>query len=226
MAYLCGVCGKPTAPSEGVCVRCGSVKDIHVCEDGHEMCQSCLDDDVMNRIVSFCETSDSKDPYEIFDSLVDIPGMRMHDFKHHVAVGASLIAAYCNVMHDDRKSDLLQKMSERGRKVPPGSCGLMGNCGAAVSVGTFVSLITGTTPYSDKTWAEANRATAEPLLKMAEIGGPRCCKRNSYIALGVGDDCASRFGCELDLPEEVICKRHDDNKECIKERCPYYAETS
>lgn len=115
-------------------------------------------------------------------------------------------------------------MSERGRKVPPGSCGLMGNCGAAVSVGTFLSIITRTTPYSEESWAEANRATAECLLRMADIGGPRCCKRNSYIAIEVGSVLAGRHGCRMPAHPSIVCGRSPDNADCIKGRCPYYRE--
>lgn len=224
MAYPCPVCGKPVVEKEGVCDACGSAEGVHACPDGHLSCTRCLDSDVMRRIVEYCDTCDSRDPYAVFDSLVALDGMRMHDFKHHVAVGASLIAAYCNITGDGRKRQFLEKMSERGRKVPPGSCGLMGNCGAAVSVGTFLSIITGTTPYSEEGWAEANRATAECLLRMADIGGPRCCKRNSYIAIETGSVLAGRHGCRMPAHPSIVCGRSADNAECIKGRCPYYKD--
>ena len=45
-----------------------------------------------------------------------------------------------------------------------------------------MSILTETTPYSESSWGITNMITAKSLMRMAEIGGPRCCKRNSFIA--------------------------------------------
>lgn len=68
-----------------------------------------------------------------------------------------------------------------------------------------------------------NLATAQCLIQMAIVGGPRCCKRNSYIALKVGARIASeKFGSEMEIPEDPVCQMYERNAECIKDRCPFY----
>lgn len=209
--------------SEGICMKCGSEKTVYGCTNFHSICESCLDDVSFERIKDICISSTSINPYDILCDIFDSDSLRFHDYKHHVAVGCALIAAHRNSGFEIDISPLIDEMIKRGRKVPPGSCGLMGNCGAAVSVGTFYSIMTGTTPYSEKTWSDANLATAQSLIEMAIIGGPRCCKRNSMVALRVGSRIAiEKLGSQIVL-SEMKCTDHDRNKECIKERCPFYS---
>ena len=66
--------------------------------------------------------------------------------------------------------------------------------------------------------------TARSLLIIAEAGGPRCCKRNSFLAISE----AVRFS-EEELrvrmesgPASINCEFHDLNKECRKSACPFY----
>lgn len=205
-----------------VCCKCGQNTDVFKCSSGHMFCGSCIDEMSLNQIKEICVNSTSSDPFVIMNDIFDSDLLRFHDFKHHAAVGCALIAAHRNSGFELDISPLLDEMVKRGRKVPPGSCGLMGNCGAAVSIGTFYSVMTGTTPYSEKTWSDANLATAQSLIEMAIVGGPRCCKRNSMIALRVGTRIAiEKLGSQMVLGE-MHCDKSEKNKECIKERCPFY----
>lgn len=224
MSLGCMVCGeRDLRDSEGRCSICGTSGNGMSCGNAHHVCQICMDTYAFRRIADVCLASTSDDPYLVFKDIMDDGVLRMHDFKHHVAVGASLLAAHRNSGFHVDLEGMLDEMVNRGRKVPPGSCGYMGNCGAAVSVGIFLSILTGTTPYSEDTWGDVNLATAQCLIQMALIGGPRCCKRNSYVALGVGASLArEKFGSEMSIPEGILCQSHESNKECIKERCPFY----
>ena len=224
MALKCVVCnGAIIGDSEGTCTQCGKVGKVSVCESGHKVCGECLDKVAYESIRRICMESTSSDPYEVFMQIIGDGKLRIHDFKHHVAVGAALLAAHRNAGTNIDLEFMLAEMRKRGSRIPPGSCGLMGNCGAAVSVGTFLSILTGTNPYSEDTWGDVNLATAQCLIQMAIIGGPRCCKRNSFIALKVGARIASeKFGSEMDIPEDPVCQMSEQNNECIRERCPFY----
>lgn len=65
-------------------------------------------------------------------------------------------------------------------------------------------------------------ATSRALGKIGEVGGPRCCKRDSYLAIIE----AARFtkeqlGISMET-ENIVCSRSSMNSQCIKSRCPFY----
>ena len=65
---------------------------------------------------------------------------------------------------------------DRGKKVPGGSCGFWGACGAGLSSGMFIAIVTGSNPLAEESFALAHKMTARSLTAIGEIGGPRCCK--------------------------------------------------
>ncbi|NLL36276.1 MAG: hypothetical protein GX256_01995 [Fretibacterium sp.] len=150
----------------------------------------------------------------------------IHAPIHHYLVPALLLSEVRKRQGRDEetlRADL-EEATERGRSVPGGSCGFLGACGAAVGVGIFWSLITDTSPLSTKSWAYGNEETGKALLALAAMGGPRCCKRAVYGALHSAIP-RIRELLELNLPDEpVVCEFHDNNKECIRVRCPYHPD--
>ena len=52
-----------------------------------------------------------------------------------------------------------------------------------MSTGMFVSIIFGSTPLADEPFALSHRMTAASLARIGEIGGPRCCKRDSFLSI-------------------------------------------
>lgn len=165
-----------------------------------------------------------KDVIDIATSLMSLDDIPIHHPYHHCIVPASLLTA-ANVVDEGSeekiRADLTSAM-ERATMVPGGFCGTHGACGAGLAAGIFYSIYTDTTPYSEKTWAAANRITAEALLAVSEVEGPRCCKRCGYLAL---KSAVSSIERELGLVLEagnVICRFSDRNQECKKEKCMYY----
>ena len=64
--------------------------------------------------------------------------------------------------------------------------------------------------------------TSKSLSNIADFGGPRCCKRDSYLSiLTAVDFVKENFGIQLEK-EEVKCEYSDLNKQCIKDKCPFY----
>lgn len=66
--------------------------------------------------------------------------------------------------------------------------------------------------------------TSRSLGKIGEVGGPRCCKRDSYLAIREAVDFVrEKLGVEMEVGE-VRCRRSSRNNQCIKERCPFHCE--
>lgn len=248
----CLVCGKPVVYYEKArrmeCVMCGRQFDSHAgCEDGHYVCDECHGKKGIQIILEGCRNSSSKDSVEIMQRLMKDPYIYMHGPEHHVMVGAALLTAYYNCggfaedkgvgdkEAGDRKAGkdaererfeaALNEMESRGSEYPGGSCGMWGCCGAAVSAGMFMSIITKATPLTGKSWGLSNRMTAGALKAIGELGGPRCCKRNSFTAAAAAVKFVSEnLGVKMELPEEIRCGFSEENRECLRRGCPYYQE--
>ena len=88
-----------------------------------------------------------------------------------------------------------------------GFCGFYGNCGAAVGTGIFASLVTNATPLSIADWKLANLVTAKSLYVIAQHGGPRCCKRTTFLALlEAANFVKEHFGVTFKLKKEIKCE--------------------
>ena len=150
----------------------------------------------------------------------------MHGPEHHTLVGTALLTAYHNSGGNIELLPALKEMAARGRKVPGGACGFWGSCGAAISSGMFISIISGATPLSKEAWGQANIMTGKSLLGIGEIGGPRCCKRNSYLAImSAVKFAAELYGISMET-DTIICKRSSQNNQCIGKRCPFHLSNS
>ena len=203
----CGICRK-TKPSRTRCVR------------GHFVCDECHTKG-LDAILGVCLTETSKDPAAILGRMADLPFCHMHGPEHHVMVGAALLTAYRNAGGDVDLPSALEEMIARGRSVPGGACGFWGACGAGISAGIFLALITKSDPFAEEPFALANRMTSEALARIAEVGGPRCCKRDSYLSiLAAVDFVKEKFGIEMDRPE-IVCRHSAKNRQCIGKRCPF-----
>ena len=164
---------------------------------------------------------------ELLGHLLDIEGLPMHCPVHHYIVPAALLTACRAKQGRDLASfrlDLTEAL-ERALEVPGGFCGYSGCCGAAVGVGIFWSIVTDSSPMSGVSWGVIQKATGETLMEMAETGGPRCCKRCSFIAVST----AARQARELlkldfGMEDAIRCRYHEDNPDCIRVRCPFYPE--
>ncbi len=136
-------------------------------------------------------------------------------------VGAALLTAYKNAGGSIDLQKALAEIISRGGKVPGGSCGFWGACGAGISSGMFVSIISGSTPLAQEPFALSQKMTARSLDAIGEIGGPRCCKRDSYLSiLSAIDFVREHFGVAMKKPE-IVCTHALQNNQCIGSRCPF-----
>ncbi len=192
------------------------------CVDGHFVCSQCHTAG-MDNIIGICMQSKSRNPVEILESMMSLPFCHMHGPEHHVMVGAALLTAYRNAGGNIDLAKSLSEMYSRGQKVPGGACGFWGACGAGVSTGMFVSIATESTPLAGTPWGLSNRMTGCALQAIGEHGGPRCCKRDSYLAvIAAVDFVKENLGVEMEL-SDIRCSRSEQNNQCRKDVCPFYA---
>ena len=191
------------------------------CINGHYACNDCHTIG-MDSIIGICLHETANNPIYILEKLMSMPFCHMHGPEHHVMVGASLLTAYKNAGGDIDLKKALLEMYSRGKSVPGGACGFWGACGAGISAGMYMSIITKSTPLADKAWGLSNMMTSRALGKIGEVGGPRCCKRSSYLAvIEAVRFTEEQLGVKMEL-SNIVCYRSDMNNQCIKERCPFY----
>ena len=195
------------------------------CEQGHYVCNECHTKGI-DAIYKLCLDTTSKNPIDILEKMMAMPFCHMHGPEHHVMVGAALLTAYRNSGGDVVLGDALVELMKRGKQVPGGACGFWGACGAGLSSGMFVSVISHSTPLTIEPFALSHKMTATSLAKIAEVGGPRCCKRDSYLStLSAIDFVAENFGISMDK-SSVVCRHFGKNNQCIRARCPFFPKNA
>ena len=209
------------------CEICGKSFEGHaVCENGHYVCDACHASPAEGVVRSVVLNSSSKDPVDIADEIMASSFVHMHGPEHHFIVGASLLCAYSNTYGGVDLESALNAVISRGKKVPGGFCGMAGCCGAAVSTGIFLSVILKATPMSKEEWALSNRMTSRCLEAVSRLGGPRCCKRDSYTTiLAAAEFLREELGKPLGVSDEILCSHFGENAECLKVECPYFPRT-
>ena len=227
-AENCMICGKSLvyhySAQTNSCYICGKSGDSNACcEEGHYICDDCHSERGALAITLEAGSTISKNPVEIAAEIMKNAAISMHGPEHHYLVAASLLAAYKNAGGHLDLGDALQSALQRAKKVPGGVCGFWGSCGAGISTGIFISIITEATPLSENPWSLANRMTSLSLAVIAENGGPRCCKRNTNIAICQAAAFIKEFfGIAFELPQRITCEFSHRNDQCRKNKCLYY----
>lgn len=225
MREECLICGAPleylAADEQMECALCHKKEPSKTrCKEGHYVCSECHTAG-MDALIGVCLREASKDPVEIMTRLMDQPFCHMHGPEHHVMVGAALLTAYKNAGGEIDLPQALAEMMSRGKGVPGGVCGFWGACGAGISTGIFVSILSKATPLTEESFGLSNLMTSRALEKIGTVGGPRCCKRDSFLSiLAAIDFVKEHFGVELDR-HEVVCAYAAQNNQCIGKRCPF-----
>lgn len=206
------------------CQLCGeSFKSNVCCIDSHFVCDACHAKEGIVHITSVALKTNSKDPVTIAEQMMDSPHVNMHGPEHHYLVAAALLAALHSVGQNFSLSKALAQARQRTRNVPGGICGMWGNCGAGVGTGIFISIVTQATPLSTQSWSLANLATSESLYKIAKNGGPRCCKRNTFLAVQqMVLFLKEHLDVNLSEADKIECKYNKNNKECRGKACLYF----
>lgn len=190
------------------------------CVNGHYVCSECHTQGI-DVLFGLCLGETSKDPIAIIEKMMAQPFCHMHGPEHHIMVGMALLTAYKNAGGDIDLEPALREMRNRGKAVPGGACGFWGACGAGISSGMFVSIISGSTPLGNENFGLSHKMTARSLNAIGEIGGPRCCKRDSFLSIrNAIDFVAENFGIQMEK-SEIVCHYLGQNNQCIGKRCPF-----
>lgn len=207
---------------EMICEICNKREQSKTrCINKHYICNDCHTKG-MKSIKKICLENKSKNPIEILDTLMSQSFCHMHGPEHHILVGSSILTAYKNAGGCVDLNEALPELYNRAKQVPGGTCGYWGACGAAISSGMAISIITKSTPLTTKEFQLSNKMTSLSLDNISKHGGPRCCKRDSYLSL----ETAIAFIKEnLNITLEktdILCKYYPQNNQCKKSECLYY----
>lgn len=191
------------------------------CINGHYVCNECHMKGI-DSLVGLCMSQPSKNPVVILNEMMALPFCHMHGPEHHIMVGMALLTAYknCGGKLDFEKA--LIEMYRRGQSVPGGACGFWGACGAGISTGMFLSIVTESTPLGRENFGLSHKMTARALDAIGEIGGPRCCKRDSYLSiLQAITFVKENLGIEMEQ-SRIVCSHSSENNQCLGKKCPFF----
>lgn len=165
----------------------------------------------------------SKNPISIVKKIMHKDFINIHGPEHHFLDGAAFLVAYKNAGGDIDLDEALEELSKRSITMPGAMCGLWGICGSTASIGASLAIIHNTSPLSDNEFYSDNMEfTSKVIEKMSKIGGPRCCKRNAFLSLITASHFViEKYGIDMEIDEEK-CEFSEFNKQCLKERCPFY----
>ncbi len=222
----CLICKDPLiyldTDEEMECILCHKKQSSKtMCINGHFVCDDCHASG-MDEIISICFNSKSVNPIEIMEKMMGLSSCHMHGPEHHTMVGSALLTAYKNAGGDIDLKTALYEMQKRGKQVPGGACGFWGACGAGISTGMYISIALKATPLTKEAWGLSNQMTARALEAIGKNGGPRCCKRDSYLAIMEAIKFTSeKTGVNMESGQ-ATCSRSHMNNQCIGEECPFY----
>ena len=224
----CLLCGAPIVYAEDAqeftCEVCGKSEMGHcACENGHYVCDACHREKGVAFILDSCRASDSTNPIELAQQIMSDKSVYPNGPEHHTLVGAVLLTAYKNAGGEIDLDAALGELQNRSLQVPGGTCGFWGTCGAAVSAGQYYSIISGSTPMTQDPWAATARLTSNIISRLADVGGPRCCKRTGFTAIEESTRYTNEtMGTNMELPERTVCTFMANNDECRRQECPYF----
>ena len=146
------------------------------------------------------------------------PFCHMHGPEHHILVGASLLTAYRNAGGEIDLAPALVELQRRGTS-PGGACGFWGPA-VLESAQECLSILSKRHPLSKEPLG-LSQMTARALDAIGTIGGPRCCKRNSYLSLlAAAAFVEERFHLSMPVPA-IRCAYAGQNNQCLGKVCPF-----
>lgn len=228
----CLVCGKPLVYGKTEvdmeCAICHEKKRGNArCADGHFVCDACHQAPGARAAAFVARNTEQTDPIAIAMEMMDQAAVHMHGPEHHILAGMALLAAYRGCGGDLDLPRALEEMEKRGAQVPGGTCGYWGTCGAAVSAGIAASILTGTTPLTaGETYGFCNQVVSDCLSAIAKTGGPRCCKRNTFLSLlAAAPRLSEVLGVAINT-QKPVCSYFSRNGECLGGRCPFFPQSA
>ncbi|MFP4169713.1 MAG: DUF5714 domain-containing protein [Methanomassiliicoccales archaeon] len=148
--------------------------------------------------------------------------MPLHAAWHHGMVPAILLTALRNGGYLVGEEEI-EEAFKRGMMIPGGGCGFHGVCGAGNGLGIVASILIRATPLHDEERSKALTMSAKAILRIGEIGGPRCCPRATYATIQVAASELREMGYELLITDlEGRCRFSERNPDCAEDDCPFH----
>ncbi|MGD0110382.1 MAG: DUF5714 domain-containing protein [Armatimonadota bacterium] len=227
----CMVCGAPLeylAAEKGLtCHYCSGVFSANAqCKEGHFVCDECHVGDYLEFIRSFCARSRETDPVALFLVMRRSSLFPVHGPEHHTLVPAAFLTAYRN-QFGEPSDERFEGALERASKLPGGTCAFWGGCAAALGIGIAYSTILGATPLTGQERGTVQATVSRLLDEIARLNSPRCCRRESYLALKLACDLSGEhLPHAITTEAEATCDQVKLNHECVGPKCPLFPKTT
>ena len=162
--------------------------------------------------------STSSNPIEIVNEIMNKEYVNIHGPEHHFLDGGAFMTAFYNSKGLKVSKEQLDELELRAKKMPGAMCGQWGVCGAVASLGASLAIINKTGPLTDNDYYKDNMEyTSQVLEVMSKIGGPRCCKRNAFLAISLVVKFVDRKYNVKMICNDIKCQYSHKNLQCIKE---------
>ena len=223
----CAVCGLPLIyfwkNKESACFFCGQVLQANAgCPNGHFVCDQCHSADAIEIIKNVCLRSRQTAMVGLMQTIRSHPLFRIHGPEHHSMVPAVILTALRNSGYPISDEEIHTAI-ERGKTVSGGACAFLGACGAAIGVGIAVSVVLKASPYDGDKRQIVQQVTQAVLGRIASYKAPRCCQRDSWLALKEASPLIQEYTGKSLPVNSFACDQFPQNKECIHEQCPLWS---
>lgn len=180
-------------------------------------------EEIYLKIKEMCLASKTTNPTKLVTTIMNEDFIHIHGPEHHILDGACLLSAIFNAGLSFNLENALDEMICIGKQMPGATCEKWGICGSSASIGEALSIIYKTDPLShDQYYKDHLNLTSKILNHIALIGGPRCCKRNAFIALQMAIDFVNEtYSIQL-TKSEIKCTFSNKNQQCLHEACPFF----
>jgi MoaA/NifB/PqqE/SkfB family radical SAM enzyme/SAM-dependent methyltransferase len=226
-AQDCMVCGAALVyldqETDLRCHYCGKAMRANAhCAEGHFVCDACHASDHIGFIKTHCRNTMGADPMALFSEMRRSHLFPLHGPEHHALVPAAFLTAYRNAFGEPPQARV-EAAIERGAAMPGGTCAYWGGCAAALGIGIAYATILRATPLSHEQRGSVQTVVSRILSEMGKFGKPRCCRRESYLAIQLGCDLSATY-----LPHKLecgvipACEQMALNRECIGGQCPFH----
>lgn len=225
---ICLVCGNEVLPLDKptklTCAFCNKEEEGNqVCIENHYVCMDCSNLDAKQIVKTLCLKSTQNNPIALAMEIMASPAIKMHGPEHHFITPAVLLTAIAN--HTGDRTDLEKKIEQAEAlaiKNAPTCSWHLGTCGAALGASIFLMLWRGLDPDNPSSWDEGNIIVANSLKRIAQLGSPRCCKRDTYVAIEeTVEYLKEKYNITLPI-SEAKCNFSLRNRSCKREDCIYF----
>lgn len=221
----CLVCGQELEYGQlthTTCAVCGAEQTTEVqCQDGHYICDHCHQSDAIPFLERYISQTTLEDPVAMIKQIWRHPAFHMHGPEHHYLIPAIVLRALEN-SGVSVPQGYWRLIKQRASQLPGGTCGYWGACSAGISTGITASILAECSPIKKEHYDTIHLVTSQALARIASVGGPRCCKRNTMLALEAMVESLIGFFEHTVATEPFVCDHFPRNRECLNKECPYF----